>query len=121
MRLNAFLSVFLLLHSASLFAGGGYLVQNGVINRVEPNWGSQDGFVVKVTGGSGPCAAQSIVFPLASALVDGNSDAAHQRLYATALTAFTTGYKVDIYNNVDGSNTGDPTICHRANYIYLKR
>jgi Family of unknown function (DUF5992) len=103
------------------YAGGGYLVQNGVINRIDPNWSAQDGFVVRVTGGTGPCVGSGIVFPLSSALVDGTSDAAHKRLYAAALTALTTGMKVDLYNDVDGANTSDPTICHRANFLYLKK
>jgi len=115
--------VLVLFSSGYTYAGGGYLVQNSVITKIEPIWGTpgDDGFIVSVTGGSGKCVGQRIIFPLSAALVEVNSSAGHRRLYAAALVSLTARLKVDIYNNIDGTSTVAEGACTHANFIYLKK
>ncbi len=118
--------LFVLLSSLSVqvyAVGGGSLVKGATVSEIEPMWSASggDGFIVSVTGGSGKCANERIVFPLSAAYVDNNSNAAHGRLYAAALTSLAADMKVDIYNDINGSLTASEGACSQANYMTLKK
>lgn len=123
--IKLFAASFVLLSSLSIqvYAGGGHLVKGATVSEIEPMLSASgaDGFIVSVTGGSGKCANERIVFPLSASYVENNSSAAHERLYAAALTSLATDMKVDIYNDIDGSLSVSEGACHQANYITLKK
>jgi len=70
--------------------------------------GSSDEFAVVHSGGTGTCASTALVFKASEA----PSADAFNRLYATALTAITTGMKIRVGNYVGSS-------CSSVDYIKL--
>ena len=99
----------LLLFSAS--ASAGWIVRGGTISLVTNTGSNQAKFGVKTTGGTGPCAeAGYITFPFDAA----TNERIHTRAYSAALTAFTTGVKVNIHNYENDA-------CDRAVFIELTK
>ena len=102
--------VLLLLLSNNCFSAE--LIKNAQIVEIgSSNDGLTDNFYIKTVGGTGPCVNQSIVFKRASA----PSAEFFNRLYATALMAYSTNAKnVRIYNpGVDN--------CRAATYIQITK
>ena len=89
-------------------ASAGYIASGAVITSIANTAGNQKNFSITVTGGTGPCSETVIVFPE----VDAADAKAHQRAYAAALLAFTTGARVSIYNYLDEG-------CMRASFIQV--
>jgi hypothetical protein len=83
-------------------ACAGYLVEEGTITRMAPVESNSTAFSVLTTGGTGPCSAVWISFPV-SAAPDLDT---HKRLYATLLVAFAQGMRVSIYNYSSNSCMG---------------
>ena len=90
-------------------AAGGYIAKESTIVSVANVFGGEDDFIVQATGGTGSCLDQTITFKRATVL----NDAIHSRSFAAALTAFTSGAKVNIWSK-DG-------LCDGANHIQLKK
>ncbi len=105
------LSVFLSLNVVA----GTYVALDSNITEVINTNGNSAAFSVKVSGGTGPCAGKAITFPAAAAgdYSNGRSEM-HNRAYSAALTALTTGMKVDIHNYVNGD-------CLNAVFIRVKK
>jgi len=85
-----------------------YLVSQATVTSVTNTGDNLSLFVVRTTGGSGPCAGSYTMFYLNRA---ADADA-HKRAFALATTALITGKKVTIYNYVDSN-------CSNAAYIEL--
>ncbi|MCG9584205.1 DUF5992 family protein [Vibrio tubiashii] len=100
----------LLFSPAFLVQAQAFLVENAVITSVSNTSSNQDNFVIWQEGGEGPCKGKDILFPRTAT----TSTETHKRAYAAALTAFSTGAKVDVYN-YQGNG------CHNAAYIRLKK
>ena len=100
--------------SSHLIAGE-YIAINSEITQVFNTNGNTPSFGIVVKGGSGACVGGQITFPISAVgdFKDGKSDI-HLRAYSTALTALTTGLKVDIHNYA-GSD------CKNAAFIRIKR
>ena len=105
---------FIALFSSHLVAGE-YIATGSEITQVFNTNSNKASFGIVVTGGTGTCAGKQITFPISAAgdFKDGKSDI-HLRGYSTALTALTTGLKVDIYN-YSGSD------CENAAFIRIKK
>ncbi|MEH1846561.1 MAG: DUF5992 family protein [Nostoc sp.] len=71
-----------------------YLVQNAKITTVQNTSSNNDNYAVGVSGGTGPCINQIIIFPASGVL----NREIHSRGYQAALTALTQGYTVSIYD-----------------------
>ena len=80
--------------SFGALATGDYIAKDAVITGIANTDGQEDTFTVWVEGGKGLCSNQSIQFPRSAA----NNTEVHNRAYAAALAAFSTGTKVAIYN-----------------------
>ncbi|MET1256395.1 DUF5992 family protein [Aliikangiella maris] len=110
MKKYKILSLLLLLASGNCFSGE--LVKNAEITRVGTSSdGVTDNIFITVSGGSGPCANMNIIF------LRENAPSAEffNRLYSTALFAFSTGSKkVRVYNPTSDS-------CTTATYIDLMK
>lgn len=78
---------------------GTWLVQGGTVTDVANTINDTDNFAIRVTGGTTNLCSNWITFPKAEAA----DPETHERAYATALTALTTGVKVNIYNYDDSS------------------
>jgi hypothetical protein len=102
--------ILLLLVSSSCFSGE--LVKNSTIIDIgSSSDGLTDNFYIRTSGGVGPCAGSSIVFKRTAAM----SAEFFNRLYSTALMAYTTNAKkVRIYNPADDS-------CRAATYIQVTK
>ncbi|MDD9945023.1 MAG: DUF5992 family protein [Myxococcales bacterium] len=111
---SAIVAALLLVSSASP-ASASWLVSGAKITRVRAATRTSFGywFLVTVSGGSGPCANQSISFRL----IDG-SDALESKLadfmLRTALSAYLSGRTVDIAAN------GSATSCSAADLIQVE-
>ncbi|MET1257574.1 DUF5992 family protein [Aliikangiella maris] len=108
MKIYKSLGILLLLTSGNCFSGE--LVKDAEITRIgNSSDGKTDNFFITVSGGSGPCTNQHIIFPRSKA----PSAEFFNRLYSTALLAYSTGSKkVRIYNPTDDN-------CREATYIDL--
>ena len=103
-----FAVVIFTLYSPFVFAGE-YLARNAIVTHVANTSSNEKNFAIQVSGGSiGTCSGKWIVFPESAAA----NSAAHQRAYSTALTALTTGLKVQIHNYTNGT-------CSLASYIEI--
>ena len=96
--------------SLSSFVFAGDCVVGSTIIEIRNTGSNQDKFEVVTSGGTGPCVGKTIMFPADAA---PNRDI-FTRAYSAALTAFSTGAKVRIYNYHDDS-------CLKASYITLKK
>ena len=94
--------------SLNVLAGGEYIVVEGTVTSVANTGSNLENFVVRTTGGSGICTSSR--FPLSSAPNKG----VHDRAYAAALLALTTGMEVTIYNYEDNS-------CEKAVYLSIAK
>jgi len=105
---------FIALFSSHLVAGE-YIAINAEITQVFNTHSNSPSFGIVVAGGTGACSGKQITFPISAAgdIKDGKSNI-HLRAYSTALTALTTGFKVDIYN-YSGSD------CNNAAFIRIKK
>jgi hypothetical protein len=88
----------------------GWSVSDAEVIQVINTSGNLKNFTIVTTGGSGPCVGQYIQFPE----TDAANGAAHQRAYASALLALTTGMKVTVHNYFDDT-------CNRASFIQLTK
>ena len=109
MKKKIFLLLLALGLSKNIYAEG-YVVQNATVIEVTNTGGNQQNFVVHTTGGTGSCINGNVTFPLAYAA----DSQAHQRAYAAALLAFSTGAKVSIYNYVSNA-------CDQVAFIDLSK
>ncbi|NQZ12205.1 MAG: hypothetical protein HRT35_34065 [Algicola sp.] len=102
--------VLLLLLSNNGFAGE--LVKNAQIVEIgSSSDGVTDNFYIVTTGGEGLCVNKAIIFKRTAT----SSPEFFNRLYTTALTAYTTNAKkVRIYNTTDDS-------CGAATYIQINK
>lgn len=100
----------LLLFVSSVSAGE--LVKESQITRVgNSSDGTTDNFFITVSGGVGPCANKHIIFRR----VDAPSDGFYNRLYSTALLAYSTdSKKVRVVNPSSNS-------CTTATYMDLTK
>jgi hypothetical protein len=105
---------FIALFSSHLVAGE-YIAIGAEVTQVFNTNGNTASFGIVVAGGTGACSGKQITFPISAAgdIKDGKSDI-HLRAYSTALTALTTGLKVDIHN-YSGSD------CNNAAFIRIKK
>lgn len=95
----------------SSLASAGDLVKGAEITMIGNTTNGGDDFFIKVSGGTGPCVGQNLVFPVDAAA----SKEQHARAYSLALTAFTTGSKkIRAYNFNGGS-------CRSASYIEMSK
>ena len=106
-------SVCLLLMSLGANAAG-YIVTDGEITQLYNTESNTKSFGMRVVGSGGDCEGKDIFFPLSHAGASGNDVDLHNRAYSTALTALSTGMKVDIYNYADDS-------CVYASFIRIKK
>lgn len=98
-----------LIAPAQAFAGN--LVYEAKIVRLASSYnGTADDFFIEVSGGGGPCANGGIVFPRSLAPSDGF----FSRMFAIALTAYTTeNVRVRVY-------TPSGTDCNTALFIEIQ-
>ncbi|MEZ8822894.1 DUF5992 family protein [Vibrio amylolyticus] len=89
-------------------ASGTYIVKNATISSIANTSSNVDRFIIWIEGGNGVCVGKAITFPRSAT----TSAEVHQRAYSAALTAFTTGSKIDIHN-YHGED------CTNASYIRL--
>lgn len=96
---------------APAYALAGNLVYDAKIVRLASSSdGISDDFFIEVSGGGGPCANTGIVFPRSLSPSDGYFN----RMFAIALTAYTTGsVRVRVY-----TPSGDD--CETARFIEIK-
>ena len=108
MNIFKVMGISLLLFISSVSAGE--LVKESQIIRIgNSSDGVKDDFFITMSGGVGPCADTHIIFRRA----DAPSDGFFNRLYSTALLAYSTGSKkVRV-----ASSSGDS--CITATYIEL--
>jgi len=106
MKFYKSLSILLLLASSNCFSGE--LIKDAEITRIGTSSdGVSDNFFITLSGGVGSCAGMNIVFPRSKA----PSAEFFNRLYSTALFAYSTGAKkVRVYNPTDNN-------CKMATYI----
>lgn len=95
--------------SLSSFASAGYIAKDATLKSVANVFGGGDTFIVVATGGTGSCLNQNISFKLDNVF----SESVHARAYSTALTAFASDSKVNIWST-DGS-------CAGATHIQIKK
>lgn len=88
----------------------GYIANSVTITNIANTASNRSEFAIRTTGGTSLCDGQWIVFPA----LDASDTPAHQRAYANALLALTTGLKVNIYNYYDET-------CSRASFIELTK
>lgn|SRR5690606_23116595 len=101
-------SVILLALWVSGVCNAGNLVVNGRITKVTNTYFNEASFAITVVGGSNNLCPGVITFPLSAA---ANADA-HNRAYAAALLALTTGQPVRVYNYNGNS-------CDQASFIEI--
>ena len=90
-------------------ANAGWVVRDATVIAVANTSNNENKFGVKATGGSlNLCEGHYVMFPAS----DAGSPEIHQRAFAAALTALTTGRKVTIHNYHDDT-------CVRASFIEL--
>lgn len=96
----------------SCSAYSGELVKDAEIIRIgNSSDGMSDNFFITLSEGTGPCANKNVIFPASKSPSEGF----HNRLYSTAMLAYTTGSKkVRIFNPVDDS-------CTAATYIDISK
>ena len=87
-------------------ASAGDIAAGGTITQIKNVTGNMTQWAIWITGGTGVCLGNWIVFPL-SAAPDADT---HKRGYATALMATALGMRVKIHNY-----SGDD--CLNASYI----
>lgn len=114
MRNNKFLqtalAILITLYSNTLLATAGYIVKDATISSVANTFGTGDNFIVNAAGGStNKCLGVNIWFKLETV----SFQTIHARAYSTALTAYTSGSKVNIWSN-DGT-------CEGAYHIQVKK
>jgi hypothetical protein len=82
------------------------LVANTKITRIGTSTnGVTDNFFIRTEGGTGPCAGKSIIFKRA----DAPSEGFYERLYSTALAAYTSGQTNVRVVNPNGDDCGAAT------------
>ena len=105
-----FLGFFVTLYCNSVLAAEGYIAKDATLSSVANTFGVGDNFIVNAIGGtSNQCQGINIWFKLETV----TNEAIHARAYSTALTAFASGSKVNIWS-VDGT-------CEGANHIQVKK
>ncbi len=90
----------------------GELANNAEITRIGTSSnGVTDDFFITLSGGTGPCTNRHVIFPASKSPSEGFYD----RLYATALLAYSNGSKkVRVVNPTDDN-------CNTATYIELSK
>ncbi|MCE9687163.1 DUF5992 family protein [Shewanella sp. AS16] len=84
----------------------GELVRNAIITEIASSSNNQDVFYLSLSGGTGPCANASILFPAAKS----QSKESYAQAFAIALAAAASGKKIRIHNYENDS-------CVGANFI----
>lgn len=92
-------SIFLL---SPFFVLAGELVRGATIIEVASSSNNNDVFYVKLSGGTGPCANGSVLFPAAKS----QSKESYNQAFSIALTAVTSGKKIRIHNYENDTCTG---------------
>ena len=106
----AALSTLLLFQSNAVFSAAGYIVKDATVTSVANTFGSGNNFIVNATGGTNnKCQGLNIWFKLDTV----TNEIIHARAYSTALTAFASGSKVNIWST-DGT-------CEGAGHIQVKK
>lgn len=104
----------IVLTAFALFSGqsqAGELVNGATIKGIaNTNNNVPNMFVVYLTGGSGPCAGNSVSFQMAPLIGDTDTKTSireqFSRTYALALAAYTAGRKVTIHNYANSDCSG---------------
>ena len=94
----------LFIFSSVAFAGE--LVKGATILEVASSASNKDVFYIQLSGGTGPCANGSIIFPAAKS----QSKESHNQAFSIALAAVTSSRKVRVHNYENDS-------CYGANFI----
>lgn len=103
------LLIFILLCIAGAAQSADLVVNAQIVRIASSSNGVSDDFFVEVSGGSGPCANGSIVFPRSLA----PTEAFFSRMFAIALTAYATeNQNVRVY--APSSN-----VCSAAKFIQI--
>lgn len=91
-------------------ATGSYLVVGGKVVNVQNTSSNGDNYAIFVSGGTGPCANNYIIFPKTGVI---NKDV-HARGYEAALSALVNNLKVDVFNYSGSTcaNGGQVSIYH---------
>ncbi|MCG9679190.1 DUF5992 family protein [Vibrio sp. Isolate24] len=103
---------FLTLVALSNFAlaSGAFIAEGSTIESIANTYNNTDSFSISVKGGTGVCGNTTILFPRNAT----TSSEVHNRAYSTALTAFSMGAKVKVYNYIGRD-------CKNASYIEIVR
>ena len=96
----------LFIFSSVAFAGE--LVKGATILEVASSASNEDVFYIRLSGGTGPCANSSVIFPA----VKSQSKDSHNQAFSIALAAVTSARKVRIHNYENDS-------CYGANFISI--
>ena len=103
------LLIIVVLMSASMAQGADLVVNAQIVRIASSSNGYADDFFVEISGGSGPCADGSIIFPRSAA----PTEAFFSRMFAIALTAYATEHtNVRVYS--PSSN-----VCSAAKFIQI--
>lgn len=96
-------AIFLCMLTASAVSANQYIVTDAIVTKVGSTAGNGESFWVVAKHGQGSCVSQSsqvnVYFPRTAV----NSEKIFDRAYAAALSALTTGKRVNIYNYADSS------------------
>ena len=110
MMIRGIASLALVLLSNFALASGAFIAEGSTIESIANTSSNTDSFSISVKGGTGVCGNTTILFPRNAT----TSSEVHRRAYSTALTAFSMGAKVKVYNYI-GSD------CQNAAYIQIVR
>ena len=99
-----YLIVTLLLTSQQVVSGE--LVRGATITEIASSSSNQDVFYLKLSGGTGLCSGQYIIFPASKS----QSKESYNQAFSIALTAAASGKKIRAHNYEDDS-------CRGANFI----
>ncbi|KAF7763155.1 hypothetical protein PUND_b0495 [Pseudoalteromonas undina] len=84
----------------------GELVRGATVTEVASSSSNMDVFYLKLSGGTGPCANSSVIFPA----IKSQSKESYNQAFSIALAAVSSGKKIRVHNYEDDS-------CHGANFI----
>ncbi|WP_064791924.1 DUF5992 family protein [Shewanella woodyi] len=98
--------VVLLLFFTSQQVTSGELVRGATIIEIASSSSNQDVFYLSLSGGTGPCAGKSILFPASKS----QSKESYNQAFSIALAAAASGKKIRAHNYEDDS-------CREANFI----
>jgi hypothetical protein len=78
---------------------GSYLIKGGTVVNVQNTSSNGDNYAIFVTGGTGICSNNYIIFPKTGVI---NKDV-HDRGYQAALSALTNNLKIDVFDYAGAS------------------